>query len=95
MMYPSLYLPLPIFLSVLLHQSDSLKPQHSYQKITATSSKKKSASVLKAVTGSRSLLISRKQRGMMEVNELSHSVLCSAPGQDLMEKCTRFLSVSL
>lgn len=77
---------LSVLLSVLLHQSDSLKPQ---QKITATTSKRKCI-VLEAVTGSQSLLIRRKQQGMVEVNELSHSVLCSTPGQSLMENCTLF-----
>lgn len=79
----------PIFLPLLLYQPASLKPQCSHEKITTPTSERKS-SILVAVRGSRSFLVSRKQQGMMELNELSHSVLFSAPGQGLMENQTSF-----
>lgn len=94
MMHLPLHLCLPVFLSVSLHQSDSLKPQYSHHKITPTNTERK-CGVLEVVMSSWSPLISRKQQGMMEVNELSQSVLCSTPGVSLIPICQSLVSLLL
>lgn len=73
-------------LPVSLHQLNSLKSQPLHHKITG----RESAAPWKQIRVLWSPRMSRKLWGMMKVNELSHSVLFSTPGQVLMENRTRF-----